>query len=117
MSVLRVAFAYFLTQPLCNNLSENQRKAFRRRQQQKDDTANKSSNKCAAMSQEQLEKLASIGFSFAMKHIPFEERVQNVLEYQAHHGHVKIPWAFKTYNNLGLWWSVYCVDSFSISSC
>jgi hypothetical protein len=116
----------------CKNLSENQRKAFRHRQENKDATAKKRKHGGAAMTQEQLEKLgkcyrplfsklaaeaqlifsipitASIGFRFSLKHVEFEERVQNVLEYKATNGHVKIPWSFKKYNHLGQWWSVSC---------
>jgi len=34
---------------------------------------------------------------------PFEERVENLLEYESENGHVFVPYAYKGHSNLGYW--------------
>ena len=51
---------------------------------------------------EQVKKLASLGFSFTLRD-DFETRFRNLLEFKREFGHTKVPVFYAGHNNLGRW--------------
>jgi Helicase associated domain len=76
-----------------------QRTLFRNRQYK----AATGEKKPAIMSQQQLERLASIGFRFASKKIDFDERIAMLTDFKRIHGHTRVPVEHKEYRGLGTW--------------
>mmetsp|Transcript_10065 Transcript_10065/g.18107 ORF Transcript_10065/g.18107 Transcript_10065/m.18107 type:complete len:601 (-) Transcript_10065:190-1992(-) len=51
---------------------------------------------------EQIKKLASVGFSFSLQD-DFDTRFKHLLEFKKEFGHTKVPVFYTGYNNLGRW--------------
>ena len=73
-----------------------QRRKFKAKQ-----TGNKA-GRTSEISDEQVNKLASIGFSFSLQD-DFETRYKHLMEYKKEFGHTKVPVFYTGYNNLGRW--------------
>lgn len=54
------------------------------------------------ITEEQIKKLACIGFSFSLQH-DFDTRFKNLLEFKKEFGHTKVPVFYTGHNNLGRW--------------
>ncbi|KAL7482165.1 hypothetical protein ACHAW6_007855 [Cyclotella cf. meneghiniana] len=52
---------------------------------------------------EQIKKLASIGFNFAGKILDFEARFKQLLEFVKEFGHTRVPVFYSEHDNLGRW--------------
>merc|ERR1711865_717419 len=60
-------------------------------------------NNRLVMTDDQMERLASIGFRFTNKQSTWEERIEQLVEYKAKHGDTLVPVAYTQHNNFGRW--------------
>merc|ERR1711865_274456 len=60
-------------------------------------------NNRLVMTDDQMERLASIGFRFTNKQSTWEERIEQLVEYKVKHGDTLVPVAYTHHNNFGRW--------------